>query len=708
MFMNINIVKFLTASLLLALSTTSCLQLTEDQDSAYGYLSFTSVDVDLTVNQLVQTRSMDLPEIQAPELSELSYKIVDAAGNVCYDNVGLWSDASLTLPVGTGYKFIAYYGTDGIGNTPYFYGEQTFDIASLTSTELKPLTVSVLNSLINVTIDESLGNYLKNVKLSLISGSAVCENVTLGTWYFVPSQADLNVELKGTNDADVPVNKVYTLDSPASATAYEVICGLDTTNWPKISLTINENDAWASRIYITSPASFTGAVSDKNKEAVVYEAILSSSSDWTNPSIATKENDVLVFKGLAPGNEYQLRARVGALISNVVKVKPMVDGLSVSANHSFTSNELDGTDVISEFSKSEIVKSSITDWTIDICKADGTALRSGLGLGTSDGSLIEQVDGWPYLPCGTGEKYKLKASCKMDGETYHFTDLEILGLTVPEISLSLSAYTSYDKYKGTNGITKNVTDANKSDASTLYNAGAKWGVSKNLMKNTNYQKVFVIKIDDDASRSYTVKGYDNNEVYENISNLGWSAHTLQVSFTFDNKTVIKKQTHHITGLPYKKDFTTDTDTSGWTFVERTEYNKGYSKDYKSGCGYPLYYAYTNDNGCHLFSPTYYMPESVSVTYHADFCAGNTGYTSKSYNIYGGVTTGTTVKQDLKISIQEKNACLTDGFNFATLSTTTQISNNNRLCFSHNADLAWGQAVKHYIYMASLMIEYAQN
>lgn len=557
-----NIIKTAILSSLSACALLACVEVEQPRSTESGYLSAPSLDIDVEVEDLTQTKALDFG-IQAPDPSQMRFVVKDKDNKVVYDAEGLWVDP-LVLPVGQ-YTIDAYAGENGFG-APYFMGTVTGSISALAS-EVPALSVALANALVNVNVSDALAeHFIKGDKLSL-NGDAY--EAAYGEWFYVPAGADLSLELTGTNSAGKQVKLSHTLKSPSPKAAYRITCGTETTDWPSISLSLSNNDAWASRIYITTPASFSGNISAENQAAVVYEAIPAASSDWTAPATAVPENGVMVIKGLDPGTEYQVRARVGALVSPVVKVTPRIDGLSVTAAHTSTSGELDGTDVTPTFSKSAAVSNAIQSWKLDICKADGTVLRTQTDLGKSDGSAITATDGWPYLPVGGGEQYVLKASAVMEGQVYRFDDVTLAVPEVPNFSLMLSAYTSYDKYAATNGISKDIAGANGCEPSTLYNAGAKWGISNNLMKNINYQKTLVIDVDGNKSRSYTVTGFDANEYYESVSGLSWSSHTHQVSFTFDGKTVTSpKNTHHITGLPYSYNFVGGSlsgyENDGWT------------------------------------------------------------------------------------------------------------------------------------------------
>lgn len=549
MLKNNNIRRFAAALAVSATLLVSCAGLETEQAGATGCLAAPSLEIDVTVDDMLLTKALDF-EVDQPVMSEIRFVISNENGTV-KEITGLWSEP-VVLPVGT-YTIDAAWGENTFGSA-YFEGSASVEIGALDK-ETPVLTMVMANSLVRVVVSDDLADHFTPANTVSFNDGAYVG--TYGEWIYVPSGADVSLALAGTNSLDNPVSFSHILESPSPKVAYDVICGKTATDWPSISLEINSADVWASRIYITSGASFEGKISEENKASVIYEAIPSSSSDWTSPATAVSENGVLVIKDLTPETEYQVRARVGALVSPVVKVTPEVDGLTATAVHTLSGGELDGTDVTSTFTKSSVVSDAIDSWNISICNSDGTPLRDVLSsLGTSDGSAITATDGWPYLPVGNGQEYIVKAYATMDGQEYMFDDLTLAVPSTPDFSLTLSAYTSYDKYACTNGVTvkdlDSATGANNCDPSTLYNAGARWSISENLMKNLNYSKTIAIYIDDDATgRTSTVSTWDYNYFYQNVSGLSWEPHTHQVKFTFDNKTVSSiKNTHHITGLPY--------------------------------------------------------------------------------------------------------------------------------------------------------------
>lgn len=549
----------------------SCLEVVDDGSEAMGYLSPVSVSFDVSIEDMPETKALSLPSIETPSEDQILFVVKDKNGNELHSGYGMW-DGSLIIPVGN-YTVEASFGTNGFGE-PYFYGSVSGYLDPYENEQVQSITLKVSNSLAVVNMDSELSSHFTPSSLILVSAGMSCEAI-LGEYCFVPSGGILSVILDGSNSMGNKTSFSYKLPSPAPGSAYEVICGKASTNWPSLSLSADKVVAWATRIYITSSADFGGDISAENKAAVVYEAIPASSMDWSQAKTAEMDNGVPVIKELAAGTEYKVRARAGVLVSSELRVTPQFSGLTTSAAHTFTSNLLDGTDVTVSFTHaSSAVKSSIKSWALNLCKGDGTVLRSGLAIGTlSDGSKITSADGWPYLPADSGETYKIRASVTMsDGEVIT-TEVSCSVPTTPDFSVSMKSYTSYDKYAGTNGITKNLTEANNScDPSTIYDVGASWGISLNLMKNTNYLKTLLITDNNAELKKYEVTSFEANSFYESVSGREWRAHELKASVTIAGKTCSKTQTHHVTGLPYRPTSMVEAD---WTLASwNCEYSGG--------------------------------------------------------------------------------------------------------------------------------------
>lgn len=704
---NINNITRTAATLALsAFALVSCLEIDDQQSGALGYLEAPELDVDVTVEDLTQTKTLDF-EVVAPELSAVRFVVKDKDGNVKYDGHGLWTEP-LVLPVGA-YTVEATAGVNGFG-APYFTGSASGSISPLEN-EVPQLKLALFNSLVYVTVEESFTDHFKAEKVVLNNGEF---EAAFGEWFYVPSGADLSLLLVGKNSAGIPAEFAYTLAAPSKEVAYRVTCGQKTTDWPSISLSLNDEEAWASRIYITTPASFSGNISPKNKASVVYEAIPSTSSDWTSAESAVTENGVLVIKDLTPGTEYQVRARVGALISNVVKVTPALDGFSATASHTYSDGELDGTDVTSTFSKPDVVKNSIASWSINLCKSDGTKLRSDLPLGTSVGAAITATNGWPYLPAGS---YKLVAQATMkDGEVVENIISDSFSTDAPSFTVTASGYTTYDKYlEYVKGNANALAEANKEGyAEYIFQISATVGISENLLKNTNYGTTKIYYscgpyVDYERDFVNGEGDIDGSIKKNNIGDVGgfsWGANALtaKVNFAGTVKTS-SARTCHITGLPYSVSFSGLTSSpAGWSTSGSVSWsgygwNAGDGADYLRLRGADSY----SDRG-KILSPAFSIPDNseIDVTSIVDcYYYASSGQKQKIY-----VNSNTASCSEITSNATDiKNGTTFNNFNAIGDVTNTMILSNSKPHISITHNVPKEGAATRFMGIKSCVIKY---
>lgn len=703
--------KITRTAAILALSVSAllaCAEIEDPQDTLTGYLAAPSLDVDVTVDDLTGTKSLDGFEIVAPEVSQVHFVVKDKDGNVEYDADGLWTEP-LVLPVGA-YTVEAYSGENGFG-APYFTGTASGTISAL-DRKAPSLSLSLANSLVNVNLSDALADhFIISGNISLNGG---VYEAAYGQWFYVPSGADLSLEMTGTT-AGKQTTLSHTLQSPSPKVAYRIKCGTETTDWPSIALSLSNDDVWATRIYITTPASFTGNISLENQEAVVYEAIPDSSTDWTAADKAESENGVLVIKGLTPGTKYKVRARVGALVSNVIPVTPVLDGLSVSASHTFTSGELDGTDVTPSFSKSAAVMNDIGSWKLDICNAEGIVLRTQKALSISDGSAITTTDGWPYLPVGS---YKVIAVATMsDGEEVR---VEVPFSTQnPVFTLTPACKTTYDYYLGGDKANANAEQGSKTATATspsmsLYEIGSSVSISSYLMANTNYSKsVYYAAMKDSeivvSTDGYVDYGTSKSHSIGDLHNLFTDsrAYVLSVTMKFAGTEITKTRDFHITGLPYfSPDFMSTSVTmkssSNATMADWVSNGSVVHSDR----GYRILYFYLGGvEAGNLFSPAFYVPEAYSVTYSTPVCYFTGGVGNPNISVYTGVTNSYTKVRTVSTDVKRISSNTEPSISrFTTITKSETMVNNGRISISTDEEKD-GNAAPCWFTVASLNVIY---
>lgn len=373
---------------------------------------------------------------------------------------------------------------------------------------------------------------------------------------------------------------------------------------------------------------------------------------------------------------------------------------SAVAEHTYSNGTLTGTAVTLRLGLPAEMEKYVQKLTATMTSKDGVVYRQISKSSANAYEVMSVADGKTYVPLGD---YTIEYTYTLNG----VAETKTVNVTVPAptFTVSASAYTSYSKY-----LEGAVDAANACAPESMYDIRLSVSISEAVLaqvpmtsnKGTIYNA-------DGSSYAAVSNESPSSPVFYTLPELAgcpWGSYTLNAEATFDGVTVTSpKQDLHITGLPYSIDFSTNSAYDGWNFVGRSGYDDGYSQDYKSGCGYLMYYAYTTDKGCDAFSPVYHAPKAVSVVYNAKFHAGTSLHKKKSYTLYGGITTGTAVVKSASTSITEKTYCGTSGYNAATVTAQTQISDNNRVSLSHNADLSWGQGSQHYLYLGAFEIKY---
>lgn len=536
--------------LLTVLLASSCTQ-EEEVSAAVGYLHFPSFEVDLTVEDLVETRAVDLYNV--PEASEVTYVVKDKDGKEVYNKQGVWT-SPIVMPVGE-YTIEATYGSNGFG-APYFRGTATGTIAPLAQ-EKPSLEMTLSNAMIRVSVGTTLVDHFEPGSTVSLKASGMTGEAAYNTWYYIPSGPNVVLTLNGSNSAGNPATFSYTLTAPQAGKAYNVVCEKDESNWPAINLPEQQDGAWNTRLYIT-PATYTN-VSTTNGAELVYE-VSASSTDWTNPiAVEQISGDYYVAKGLTNGSTYYVRARIGNVVSEVKSftVNENLPGASVTNTHYNTGSLLAGTNSNLTLGLTGILETLRSKGLLQVDATLSNASSTEVRTATVDGNM-NPASGWPYLPQGTD--YKLTVNHKLSTESTALVSVKSgISVSAPTFTVTMGGYSSYDKY-----VAGDINGANSvPNAETIYDAGASWGISSSLMSNSNYTKSMKMFLGDTekASQTPTTNSYTLGE----IANLTtWQAYTVKAVVTFDGVTVEATKTHHITGLPYTAAPPKDSGNNPWT------------------------------------------------------------------------------------------------------------------------------------------------
>lgn len=535
----------------ISLAMSSCAEFSMQDGKAELYPPVFKVDTQ--VEEITQTKgNPGVPELTVPATQDIHFTVKDKDGKTVYDNQGVWSEA-LKMPVGS-YTVEASYGSNTFG-APYYKGSCSGTIAT-GKEETPSITMSLCNALLATTLSDNLAVHFKADKPNpvRISTSSSSLDAGLGTYIFAPAGESLTVTISGQSSAGVAKTITHSLAARTAATATYLSCDMTTNNAPTITLK-GTPEAWGTVGYI--PEATTANISEANVAKMKYFA---SSNEWTDSvdgTIVDIDGKKLVkFTGLTPGATYKVRAQLGALKSDEVSMTMSTSALSIKtdAAHTYTKNELDGTDFTASFSVAE--KFGVTESSLQLYNSDGKVLRKVDHLTgtstewTSDGSAITGDDIWPFLPVGS---YIIKGTAIQNGSSVTLAECQ-LTVPDPDFDVSVSGKTTYDYSRN------DVNKANSLVAETIYEVGySVSGISAALLNNSNYglSCQYAININGNSKNVTPTDG--------TITGCSWGVNNLTATVTFAG-TQKKSPAHpcHITGLPYTAAPPTNTGAHPWT------------------------------------------------------------------------------------------------------------------------------------------------
>lgn len=549
---------------ILALSAAafiSCVEVEDPQAGAVGYLSAPSLAVDVTIDDLLLTKALEF-DVEAPSVDDIHFAVIDGTDNVRYECDGLWTDP-IVLPVGE-YTVEASAGENGFGE-PYFTGSAPVSIQALGSSS-PVIRLELANALVNVTVsDELKDHFIPGDKVILNPGAY---EAPYGEWFYVPAGEDLTLSLAGCNSAGKEAVYEHELARTAAKTAYSVICMLSSTNWPSISWTTSPADgAFEGAVYF-KPVAVSG-MSDENASELVYQIRGGDYADWTDAVVSDLDDTYKYISGLSDGTPYTLRACVGNIVSQEASFTPvrLEDCLklsTVSASHNNADDpteELSGTTMTCCGLKADLP--SVIEELTKVTASGYFNSSDNKATGSFSAELSDQLqdmtfinaDGWPYLPKGD-YSVTVSAACVLNGNTHTVSSTYSVPVHAPDFTVSVSAYTSYDKY-----LERDLDFANSvANKHTVFERKASVSISETLLTNGNYASLRSSSIrfnsNDIGVFDASSKDFGNDDKCT-----GWKNYPFYAVMTFDGVTKEASDDCHITGLPYSAAPPTDSDWS---------------------------------------------------------------------------------------------------------------------------------------------------
>lgn len=322
-------------------------------------------------------------------------------------------------------------------------------------------------------------------------------------------------------------------------------------------------------------------------------------------------------------HEWTVISSVAAQTKYVIQCDPDIPvfsfGLNAVAEHTTDeSGYLNGTKVSLSFGDlSNVPLSLISNWKATLVNATGEIVRSYTTNNfTSMGDMAVEND-WSYLPQGN---YTLRYSYTIDGnevsEEATAIEAKTVTMPLPTFEAAVSAQTSYSVY-----TSQGATAANETDGSGIFDIATTTTISPDILSNEKYRDLLSITYSLDSGES----SIEESPVFQNLQ---WEKHKLTTSVSFDEGNATASMECEVTGVPFRQDFRTNSDVSAWTVIGDTKYEADW--------GQQILYTYYNQQYARMYSPKFYSPEEINISYEIGAMYSTSGVYNHTCVIYSGV------------------------------------------------------------------------
>lgn len=311
-------------------------------------------------------------------------------------------------------------------------------------------------------------------------------------------------------------------------------------------------------------------------------------------------------------------------------------------------------------------------------KMEYWASSDGINFGIK-GEIVEGVN-VKFTGLTTGQEYSFCA--KIGSITSDIKQLTVAHM--PSIVVTATGTTSYDYYLAyKNGDSSKLKQANDAAPETVSGIGYSVSGIDDKLKQAKF------------GYSETLK-YDGSTVSKDTTmvNQSWRKHTVSATVTFAEQTFNGYKDCHVTGLPYKKNFTSDKSTEGWSGLSTRNNNKAVCLGYLYGSGTITY---------NVFSPNFALPSTTAVSYTAVHYYGATGAFSPSGTIYSGITNDNTTVKTKQASITGDTWYISATPKEFSLKDDVDMNNSSKISLSGSCEAR--KAVQNYVELARIEILY---
>lgn len=322
-------------------------------------------------------------------------------------------------------------------------------------------------------------------------------------------------------------------------------------------------------------------------------------------------------------HEWTVISSAAAQTKYVIQCDPDIPvfsfGLNAVAEHTTDeSGYLNGTKVSLSFGDlSNVPLSLISNWKATLVNATGEIVRSYTTNNfTSTGDMAVEND-WSYLPQGN---YTLRYSYTIDenevSEEATAIEAKTVTMPLPTFEAAVSAQTSYSVY-----TSQGATAANETDGSGIFDIATTTTISPDILNNEKYRDLLSITYSLDSGESST----EESPVFQNLQ---WGTRKLTAFALFDGGNATASMECEVTGVPFRQDFRTNSDVSAWTVIGDTKYEADW--------GQQILYTYFNQQYARMYSPKFYSPEEINISYEIGAMYSTSGVYNHTCVIYSGV------------------------------------------------------------------------
>ncbi len=456
----------------------------------------------------------------------------------------------------------------------------------------------------------------------------------------------------------------------------------DITFASSVTISANNGAKIAGKCTVAADGSLTVDAAEGSATVVLNGSFEGGKKYYATIAPGSYEGGFSFAVATAAGNSY---LRTNALdmtleanaIHNLGTLALLLDSAMFSAQatvtHDIEGGKLNGSTVKARVNLANAEFASAVsgaEWTASL-KLGDTVVRTVSGTGFNADVVMSTVDnGYYYLPAGsydleiTGLSYMSAGKKRiLSGLVCSASGIPAVAPAAGTLNVQPQGYTSYSTYKGLDGRTASVSDANNENGSTIYGVGCDC--------SSAFSSDVLAQCSSMISASATL---DGAEASGDVAGQSWAKHTIEAAMTFDGVSHSASKDVHVTGLPYSAN--SKSDFNNWAKRNTSWNNDGYLKIHD---GVQMTESYARLSSL-------YVPNDINVAVHSKYAAGF-ATVSTNLEIY---VSGTKI-----LEFKGKGGAANTGGNYGESINDGSISSSNSLIECKNTYNAGGSHCRLY-------------